>query len=329
MPTLHAKRQHAGRAGEKAESPAEIPARGWKEIAWRVWRNFGDHNVSLVAAGVALFALLAIFPALNVSVNIYALAASPSEVLDHLAPIQQLVPEEAFAILENQLVAIAGQDRTAINVSLIASILFGFWSARKGAAALITACNVAYGEHEHRPFWLVILISFLFTVAGIVGFVVVGLVAILLPVALEFLPLNEAITGALHLLRWPMLAAIFVLALQAVYRFAPCRSTAKWRWVSWGAIIATALWILASLLFSLYVRNFGNYNETYGAIGGVIILILWFDISALAVVLGAEINAEMEHQTKMDSTTGEPKPMGKRGAYVADTTGAGAKDEPK
>jgi membrane protein len=330
MPDDHGKpsdshREGSGGYGQHASRPAHIPPRGWKQIAGRVWRNLGSHNASLISAGVALFALLATFPALNVIVTIYALLASPSQVLGHVEPLSDLLPEQAFSIIENQLVGLAQQGYGTINLALFGSIAFGLWSARKGAAAVITACNVAYGEKETRPLWLLIVVSLVFTIIAILSFVILGLTVIFMPLALDALPLGNLLSATLHVLRWPILALIFVLALQAVYRFAPNRADAKWRWVSWGAVIATVLWIGISILFSLYVQHFGNYNKTYGAIGSVIILIMWFYISAFSILLGAEINAETEHQTLIDSTTGEPKPLGQRGAYVADTKGS--KDE--
>lgn len=162
----------------------------------------------------------------------------------------------------------------------------------------------------------------LFTVIGILGFVALAALAIVLPIALSMVPMGESVETLLSTLRWPLLALIFILVLQSIYRFAPNRKNAKWRWVSVGAVIATLCWLGASYGFTIYVQNFTNYNETYGAIGSVIVLILWFYISAFVVLLGAEINAEMEHQTEVDSTVGKDKPMGERGAYMADTVGS-------
>ena len=307
--------------GGGADRPAQIPLRGWKQIGLRVFHNLGNHNVSLMSAGVGLFGLLAVFPALNVIVTLYALIATPADILSHLEFLEPLLPAEGYAIFKKQLTGLAEQSGTTMNFTLAASILFGFWSARKGAVALIAACNIAYSEHETRPSWRLLLLSSAITLAGILGVVILALLAVVLPVVLALLPLGDMLNALLGILRWPLMALLFIFALQCVYRFAPDREKARWRWVSWGATIATLLWITASILFAIYVQNFGNYNETYGAIGSVIILIMWFYLSALVIILGAEIDAEMEHQTKMDSTTGPEQPMGKRGAFVADTTG--------
>ncbi|RUO26582.1 hypothetical protein CWE09_07720 [Aliidiomarina minuta] len=315
------------RRGRKASKPTKIPWRGWYDIGRRVMANVGRHNISLIAAGVALFLMLSIFPALNVAVSLYALVSSPENIISHIEPLRQLLPEQAFDILREQLTELSDADGAALNLTLLVSLIVGFWVARKGARALIIACNIVYDEDEKRPFWGLLAVSFLFTVVGVFGFVALALLAILLPIVLNMVPLGGFVETLLRVLRWPILAMIFIFVLECVYRFAPNRKNAKWRWVSVGAVIATVLWIAASIGFSIYVQNFTNFNETYGAIGGVIVLILWFYISALVVLLGAEINAEMEHQTKVDSTVGEDKPMGERGAYVADTVGSEPEDK--
>lgn len=315
------------RRGRRASRPSEISWRGWYDVARRIMANLKRHNISLLAAGVALFLMLSIFPALNMAVSLYALFSSPENIITHLEPLRRLLPEQAFEILTNQLTELVNAGESTLNWTLLVSVVVWFWVARKGAMALVTACNVVYDEYEQRPFWGLLLVSLLFTMVGIFGFTVLALLAILLPIALDMMPLGEFVEAVLEILRWPILAMIFILVLESIYRFAPNRNDAKWRWVSVGAVIATLLWIAASLGFTAYVQNFSNYNETYGTIGSVIILILWFYISAFVVLLGAEINAEMEHQTKVDSTVGEDKPMGERGAYVADTFATEPPDE--
>ena len=313
--------------GRQARSPAQIAWRGWWQVTRRVINNVQRHNISLVAAGVALFAMLAVFPALNVAVSVYAFFASPGDIISHIEPLQQLLPAQAYTLLTNQLTELSDRDGATFNFTLIASLAVGFWVARKGARAIIIACNIVYDEYEKRSFIGLLLISFAFTAVGIFGFVVLALLAILLPIALSLMPLGGVVENSLRFLRWPLLAVIFILVLQCIYRYAPNRKNAKWRWVSVGAVFATVVWLTASIGFTVYVQNFSNYNETYGTIGSVIILILWFYISAFVVLLGAEINAELEHQTEMDSTVGKEKPMGQRGAYVADTLGTDPTEE--
>lgn len=313
--------------GRQASSPLQIAWRGWWDIGKRVAKNVKRHNISLLGAGVALFIMLSIFPALNMAVSVYALFTSPESIMSQVEPLRQLLPEPAFNILTEQLSELSGSDGATLNFTLLVSLVVWLWVARKGSKALVIACNVIYQEDEKRPFWGLLLVSMLFTLVGVLGFVMLALLAILLPIALGLVPMGDTVETMLSILRWPMLALVFTLVLQCVYRFAPNRKNAKWRWVSVGAIVATVLWLAASFGFTVYVQNFTNFNDTYGAIGGVIILILWFYISALVVLIGAEINAEMEHQTKVDSTVGDDKPMGDRGAYVADTVGKAATED--
>lgn len=313
--------------GRRANKPTEISWRGWWEISRRVINNVNQHDISLLAAGVALFMMLSVFPALNVAVSLFGLFSSPVNIISQVEPFRQLLPEQAFDIFTDQLTELTDTGGAAFNLTLVVSLLVWLWVARKAAMAVIKACNIIYKEHEKRPFWNLMLVSLLFTVVGIFSVVVLALLAILLPILLSMIPLGETLETSLRTLRWPILAMIFILVLECIYRYAPNRKNAKWRWVSVGAVIATMLWLLASFGFTVYVQNFSNYNETYGAIGSVIVLILWFYITAFVVLLGAEINAEMEHQTEVDSTVGEDKPMGKRGAYVADTAGAEPSEE--
>jgi membrane protein len=187
--------------------------------------------------------------------------------------------------------------------------------------ALIGAMNIAYSEAEQRSFLKLNALALLFTLGAIV-FGLISLIAIVaLPALFRFLALPDALQTLFSIGRWPLLAILIIVAISVVYRYAPARTHAKWRWIGWGAALATLLWIIGSLAFSFFVSNFGSYNETYGSIGAIMVLLLWFFLSAYAVLLGAELDAELEHQTRLDSTVGERRPMGERGAYVADTLG--------
>jgi membrane protein len=190
--------------------------------------------------------------------------------------------------------------------------------------ALITATNVAYDEEETRGFFKQLFISTAFTAGAVIGFLAVLLLGVAVPVVLAFLPLGPAAEIVLLVLRWAMLWGVAVLGLAVVYRFAPDRRTARWAWITPGSLAAASLWLIGSLLFALYVRNWGTYGETYGALGGVIVLLMWFYLSGYIVIFGAEINAEMERQTRQDTTEGEPRPLGERNAYAADTVGPSA-----
>lgn len=307
--------------GRQADRPGEIPARGWRDIAARVKTEIGHDNVSLIAAGLALYGLLAAFPALAATVSLYGLFASPEQIAAQIQGIAGVLPQQVSDILQTALQDIASRRDQTLGFGAFVGILVALWSARKGVAALMTATTIAYDEEEQRGFFRKLFVSFTFTIGAVLGFVVVVLLAVAAPVAMQAVGLGSAVLAALAVLRWVVLWLLIVLALAVVYRFGPDRNRPKWRWVSWGSAIAATLWLVGSLLFSLYVRNFGSYGETYGALGGVVVLLLWFYLSGYAVVLGAEINSEIEHQTGRDSTRGPEKPMGRRGAYVADTLG--------
>jgi membrane protein len=310
----------AGR-GRAAETPREIPAPGWRDVLWRVKDEMSRDNLSLVAAGVAFYALLAIFPAIAAVVSIYGLVADPQTVEQQLAATSQVLPEQARSIIEEQLTRVTSGASTALGFGAIIGLLLAIWSANKGTQSLITALNIVYDEEEKRGFVRLTLISLGLTL-GIFLFLIVCIAALaVMPALFGNLGLPEDIRRLASWLRWPILGLAFVIGLAAFYRFAPSRDEPRWRWVSWGAVLATVLWLIGSALFSWYVSNFGSYNETYGSIGAVVVLMMWLWLSALIVLLGAELNAEMEHQTERDTTRGRGQPLGERGAYVADTVG--------
>lgn len=309
---------NVGSRGEYADAPLEIPARGWKQVLWRVKDEIGNDNLSIVAAGVAFYALLALFPALTALVMVYGLLADPGEVSAQLAPLRSLMPGGAFAILDEQLTAMASRETVTVGIGLIFSLALAIWSSAKGIKALFMAMNIAYEERESRGFIRLNLIALLFTAAAVVFVVAaIGLIAGL-PAAVAFIDFGGVIERATLWLRWPLIALMAIGALAVLYRWGPSRASAKFRWITPGAVVATLLWLAGSIAFSFYVENFGSYNETYGSLGAVVILLMWFFVSAYCVCLGAELNAELEHQTRRDSTTGPVKPAGSRNAYVAD-----------
>jgi membrane protein len=307
--------------GRDARRPRELPAAGWRDIALRVWQKIGDDHVSLVAAGIALNTLLAVFPALALAVSIYGLFSSPAGVAADLRPFFAILPGEAAKLLQDQLQSLVGPTHVKLGLGAVVSALLAFWSARQGIVALMTATNIAYYEHEHRGYLTQIALSLVFTIAAVASFLVMLGLGVAVPLVLKLLPLGPAAAATILVSRWVLLWLFSIAALAVVYRYAPDRRPAQWQWVTWGSAVAATLWLLSSVLFELYVRNFSSYGVTYGALGGVVVLIMWFYLGGYAVVLGAEINAEMEHQTAVDTTEGPPKPMGQRGAYVADTLG--------
>lgn len=310
--------------GRQADTPSEIPRRGWWDILSRVKESISRDNLSLVSGGVALFALLALFPALTALLLIYGLFASPADAAAHIEGFAGLLPQQAQQIIHSQLQDLTSQGRQTLGLGLVVTLLVALWSARQGMVGLMAATNIAYGEREERGFIRQTLVSLGLTLGAILGFIGMIVLAIAVPLLLQLFPLGPVADVIVMVLRWVLLGGLVILGFAVVYRYAPDRDEPRWRWVSWGSAIATALWLVASLLFALYVRNFGSYNETYGALGGAIVLLLWFYISAFVIVLGAKINAEMEHQTAADTTRGRPEPMGNRDAKVADDLGRAA-----
>jgi membrane protein len=307
--------------GRSAERPSQIPALGWRDILWRVWAQIGEDNISIIAAGVAFYAMFAAFPAITAFVSLFGLVADAGQVQEQFATFKGVIPDDAWTLLNDQLTAVASARPQKLGIGAVVALLIALWSAGAGVRAMMTALSIAYREEEKRSFLRFYGTAFLFTI-GVVALGIFSLVVIVaLPVLLDFIELCVISQVLVRLLPWLVLAGVVTLALGALYRYGASRRQPKSRWVSWGAVLAALLWIGASMLFSLYVANFGSYNQTYGALGAVVILLMWLWISAFIVLLGAELNAEMEHQTERDTTVGRPKPIGERGAYVADHVG--------
>lgn len=308
--------------GRSADHPGEIPPRGWKDILIRTYRSLSEDRVFALAAGVTYYILLALFPGLAALVSIYGLIADPADIERLLASLAGTIPSEAIAIIGGQLHHLAAQDQKALGFAFFGGLLVSLWSANAAIKALFDALNVVYGEREKRNFIKLNALSLGFT-AGMVLFMVLAMIGIVVvPAVLDFLQLGGASEVLLNILRWPALLAVVVLALALIYRYGPSRADARWRWITWGSIAAALLWLVVSMLFSWYAGNFGNYNKTYGSLGAVAAFMVWSWLSTTVVLLGGELNAEIEHQTARDSTTGAPKPMGARGARMADTLGA-------
>lgn len=305
--------------GGNANRPRDIPLRGWRQVLVRTWHEINEDNISLVAAGVAFYGLLGIFPAISALVLIYGLIADPAQVPGQLAVLRDVMPAEGYGIVETQTTAVASQSQGSLGVGLIFSLVLAVWSAKKGVNALITALNIAYEEKERRGFIRLTLMQFGFTLAGILLMLLaLGAIAAL-PAAVEVLQASGIIGEATLLwTRWLLMAALLAVVLALLYRYGPSRSQAKMRWINPGSIAASLLWVGGSIAFSWYVTKFANYNETFGSLGAVVILLMWLYLSAFVVCAGAELNAELERQTLRDSTVGPPQPIGKRGAYVAD-----------
>ena len=307
--------------GRAAERPSEIPARGWFAILKRVRAEVRDDNVTLLAAGVAFYAMLALFPALIAVVTLYGLVASPQQVAEQIGGFARNLPQGAGTLLTNQLQSIAGGSQRGLSIGLAASLLGVLWSASSGVQALIKGLNLAYDEKETRGFLKLRALALVLTLGAIVVVIVMLALIAAFPAILARVGLGSAGELVASYGRWVLLALLVVTAVAVLYRYAPARRNPRWRWVSWGAVVALVVWLAASIGFSAYVENWGSYGKTYGALAAVIILLLWLWLSALAVLLGAELDAEIERQTARDTTVGPERPPGARGAEAADTVG--------
>lgn len=301
--------------GAHATTPSGIPWRGWWQVVVRAARRSAEDRVPLVGAGVAFFGFLALFPTLIAAVAIYSLVADPFAISRHVETIAAVLPPEAATLVSEQMYSLVRADRQGLSLGLAASLTVALWSASTGVANLITAVNLAYEEDQRVGFLKRRGMALAFTVGAIVTFtLLVGLVAVF-PVAIDTGGVPRVLLEAA---RWVVLAAVSAAALGGIYRYAPERRDARVSWVTVGAVVATVIWLAASAGFSLYVTLLGSYARTYGALAGVVILLVWMWLTSMAVLLGAEINAEAEHQTDSDTTVGPARPRGQRGAVKAD-----------
>ena len=310
--------------GRDAETPLEVPPPGWKDILLRTKREVREDQLSLVAAGVAFYWMLALFPALLAIISVYGFMADPATVAKQAGTLMRLMPAEASKLLVDQMQEITTGDGAAAGLGAAVAIALAFWSAANGTKALLAGLNIAYDERERRGFVRLNLAALTLTLGFMV--MVTGSLTLItgVPHLVERLPLGDFGEVLAYAVTWLLLAVLALLCFAVMYRFGPSREHPRWQWVSVGSLMATALWLLASLVFSWYSSRFGSFNKTYGTLAGGVLLLLWLQITAYVTLLGAELNAEIEHQTARDSTTGAPQPLGARGAEMADTVGEAA-----
>ncbi len=276
------------------DRPSDIPRAGWWRIVKRVWRDVSRHELSVVSAGVAFNEFFALFPALAAAVSIYGLVADPQAVQAQMRAMADFLPGDVQSLVGSQLHGVAAASGGALGWSLAVSLALALWGATRGVKGLISGLNLVNGEGESRGLVAYNLTALGLTLAAIVfGLLTLALVAAL-PALEGVLPLGEAGRAAASALRWPVLAVLVVVALAVVYRYAPSRDRPRWRWVTPGALLAGVLWLAGSGLFSLYVSRFGSFNETYGSMAAVAVTLLWFQLTAFVVLLGAVLDAALE-----------------------------------
>jgi membrane protein len=308
--------------GRHAHSPLEIPWTGWKDILWRTYAEIGNDRLLAIAAGVVFYSLLALFPAITAGVSIYGLFADAGTISGHIAALSSMLPGGAIDIVSEQVTRIVQRGAEELSLGFAIGLGIAFWSANAGMKAIFDALNVIYDEEEKRGFIKLNLISMLFTFAGIALVLVMVASVTVVPIVLQHVGLGSGSELLIQIGRWPVMFAVVVMALSVLYRYGPSRANAKWRWLSVGSISAAVVWMIASMAFSWYVANFGSYNATYGSLGAAIGMMMWMWLSIIVVLAGAELDSEIEHQTAKDTTTGAPRPLGTRGATMADTVGA-------
>lgn len=320
-----------GDKGRQADTPAQIPAPGWKEIALRTWKEASKDNISLVAAGVAFYGFLAMVPLLGATVLTYGLVASPTTVLHNVQSMATSLPADVAKLIGDQLLNVVKTSGGKKGLGLVVALAVALWGARNAAGSIVIALNIAYEEEEKRGWLKVTLLSLGITAAavllGLFGAAAIGVMA-----QLESLLPGLGTAGVIFgkLLAYLLLGALAAAAAATLYRYGPSRRRAKWTWITPGSLFFAVGWVVLTLGFGFYVSKFGKYNVTYGSLGGVIVLVTWLYLSSFVLLYGAEFNSEIEHQTARDTTAdaGE-KPLGDRGAWSADHVADGAADEGK
>jgi membrane protein len=307
--------------GREARVPWDIPWLGWKDILWRTYQQMGEDRLLAVAAGVVFYALLALFPAVTAFVSFYGLVAKASTINDHLSVAAGLMPAGAVGIVQDQVGRVLAKGDVKLGFAFAFGVGLSLWSANAGMKAIIDALNVVYEETERRGFIRLNLVSLAFTL-GAIGALLVALGCIVIfPLAMSGIGLASLTEVIFRIARWPVLITVVILGLAVLYRYGPSRREAKWRWLSLGSVFAALSWMAGSALLSWYLENFANYDAAYGSLGAAIGMMIWMWMSSIVVLLAAQLNSEIEHQTAKDSTIGSEKPLGARGATMADTVG--------
>ncbi|MEH6789328.1 YihY/virulence factor BrkB family protein [Parasphingorhabdus sp.] len=310
----------AATPGAAARNPLRFPPRAWWAILKRLYVMNDFHNLPLLAAGVAFFAFLAFVPLIAVIVLLYGLVGDPNMVATSINQVSAILPEAVLIILREQLLSIVSTNKAAQGFGLALALLVSIYGAMRAANAMMKALNIIYEEHESRNILMTTWVGAQITI-GMAGVAIVGLISIsLFSYISNFLQayLGANVAIVLKVVTW--LAAGFLVSLTfgLFFRYAPDRRPAKWQWLSLGSVVATLLWLAITMGFGFYASNFGNYNATYGSLSAVVVFLMWLFLSAYSVLIGAEINAEAERQTFQDSTIGKDRPIGERGAVMAD-----------
>jgi membrane protein len=304
--------------GRFTATPTRYSARAWGAICRRLWLGIGEDNLSIVAAGVAFYGMLAIFPSIAALISLYGLVRDPNDILASLETLRPFLPGDVYTLIKGQASQLIATGSGALGVAGLVSILFALWSAKAGVSALTTGLNIVYSERDTRNIVIQYLVSLGLTFLMICMAIIALATVVVLPALLPLTTLGPIGSVVARFLPLVILGGGITFGIGALYRLAPHRRPARFRWVSPGAIFATILWVLVSMALSTYVSNFADFNKTYGSLGAIIAVLFWLYASAFVVLLGAELNAQLELQTARDTTSGRQRPIGERGAFVAD-----------
>ncbi|WP_083484259.1 YihY/virulence factor BrkB family protein [Loktanella sp. 3ANDIMAR09] len=280
--------------------PGSLTAKGWIAVVKRIFANIGRDHLTLIAAGCAFYGLLAVFPGIVAAMALAGYFTDPSMLVNQMQTLSAFMPQEAAQIVLDQAKSVAGSDSGGLGLAAIIGVLTAFYSASAGMSALIEGLNVAFRVEEARSFLRNLIARIVLTLAMVIGFFVIVAALVLLPVVLNFIRLDPNAEWIIILVRWPIVLLLVAAGLAILYRYGPARKPRKWRWITPGALVACVLWLAGSAGFAFYVQNFASYNETFGALGGVIILLMWLWLSSFIVLFGAEIDAELEAQAKQN-----------------------------
>lgn len=317
--------RHDGR-GRRAGTPVRIPFKGWRDVFLRVFHAFNDNNLSIIAAGVSFYGMLAIFPGVAAFVSVYGLIQDPANVVSQMESLSGVVPPDVISTVTGQMSQVASRPQGALGFAALFTLALALWSARKGTTALMVALNVVYAERETRNFLVKIAVSLALTLAIVIGLGAIALLAAGVPLLLAALGFNDWIVAIGRGVGLGGAALLLMTGIAGLYRYAPSRRPPKWRWVMVGAAVVTVFWILGSLAFSVYVAFSDSYSATYGSLGAVVVVLTWLYITVLIMLVGGELNAQLEFQTSQDTTAASERPMGERGAFVADNIAQRADD---
>ena len=306
--------------GRLATRPEQIPRKGWLDIVWRVASAYFGDRVGFVAGGVTFFMVLSLFPMLAAFVTLYGLFANPADAWSRLAFLYSILPSNVAEFLGGEMSRLASNTHGQLTFTLVWTLLLSLWTANGGIKTLFYGLNLAYHEVERRNIVRYNLLCLAFTLSGLAAVLLTAALVVGVPVVLSVLGLQDDFS-AVAWLRWPVLFVVYAAALTVIYRFGPCRQKARWRWLAPGALFAAVLSLGVSFLFSWFLTTFVR-TASYGPLAAFMGFLLWIWITVQIILIGAKANAEIEHQTAIDTTTGAPLPIGQRGALMADSVGA-------